>query len=487
MPELPVSIRLRDARFYERPVTLRMPFRFGALTLTEAPQSFVRVVVETRNGTTCQGWAAELLIPKWFDKSPRWSNDENIAQLRASLLLAARQYQSDSGFHTPFGLHARHYAQHMRECGNAGLEPLVASFGTALIDRAILDALCRHLGLTIFEAVRCNLPAIDLSLTPELKGFDLAAFLRQIDPALTIHARHTVGMLDAITEGDRPRQDSVNDGLPETLEWVVEFYGNRYYKLKVRGDARADVERLEQIASVLDTIPGGYHATLDGNEQYESVDGVIELLSALEARPRLRQLRQSILFLEQPIKRSAAFATPINAVASRMPVEIDESDGDLAAFPAARKLGYRGVSSKSCKGFYRALLNAARCAHWNAEERAAKYFMSAEDLVIQAGVALQQDLALARIVGCTHIERNGHHYVNGMAHAPAAEQERFLSAHGDLYHRQDGVVRLRVDGGVLRFDSIRVPGLGCATEPLWSEMQEHTYAPQWRREQPSGV
>ena len=52
------------------------------------------------------------------------------------------------------------------------------------------------------------------------------------------------------------------------------------------------------------------------------------------------------------------------------------------------------------------------------------YFMSAEDLTTQAGVAVQQDLALATLVGATHVERNGHHYVDGMAGAPEEEQLR---------------------------------------------------------------
>ena len=41
--------------------------------------------------------------------------------------------------------------------------------------------------------------------------------------------------------------------------------------------------------------------------------------------------------------------------------------------------------------------------------------MTGEDLTIQPGLALQQDLALVSILGLTHVERNGHHYVNGMA------------------------------------------------------------------------
>ena len=54
------------------------------------------------------------------------------------------------------------------------------------------------------------------------------------------------------------------------------------------------------------------------------------------------------------------------------------------------------------------MLNAARCAVWNAQDPAARYFMSAEDLTTQAGLSLQQDLALLNLLGIHHVERNGH-------------------------------------------------------------------------------
>ncbi|MEI7899813.1 MAG: mandelate racemase, partial [bacterium] len=56
-------------------------------------------------------------------------------------------------------------------------------------------------------------------------------------------------------------------GLPETLEEVVSYYRGRYYKLKVGGDIKADLDRLSRIASVLDAGAGDYQATFDGNEQ----------------------------------------------------------------------------------------------------------------------------------------------------------------------------------------------------------------------------
>ena len=43
--------------------------------------------------------------------------------------------------------------------------------------------------------------------------------------------RHTVGLVDAITAADLTAR--VNDGLPETLDEAVDFYGCSYFKLKV--------------------------------------------------------------------------------------------------------------------------------------------------------------------------------------------------------------------------------------------------------------
>ena len=37
------ALRLHSVELFERPVTLRLPFRFGAATVTRCPQAFVRV------------------------------------------------------------------------------------------------------------------------------------------------------------------------------------------------------------------------------------------------------------------------------------------------------------------------------------------------------------------------------------------------------------------------------------------------------------
>ena len=116
----------------------------------------------------------------------------------------------------------------------------------------------------------------------------------------------------------------------------------------------------------------------------------------------------------------------MSALSRVKPVIVDESDADLAAFPSARALGYTGVSSKCCKGLYKSILNAARCKSWNAEAGGERYFMSGEDLTTQAGLAVQQDLALVNLLGLTHVERNGHHY--SMAWRGCRNMSRTLSS-----------------------------------------------------------
>ena len=438
-----VKLRIASLECFERDVRLRMPFRFGVVTLTESPQVFVRARIRTEDGREAEGAAAELLAPKWFDKNPALSNEDNYEQLRESLRAARKKYLAHDA-ETAW----RH---------SSPTKGLVENYGPALIDRAVLDGICRAYGISFYECIQKNIVGADT-----FEGIKLPEFFSRLKPSKTIAARHTVGLVDPIAAADL--KERVGDGLPETLEEVVATYGQRYFKLKVGGNIEADVERLAAIASVLDHISGPYHASLDGNEQYEDFEGVAGLWSRMKADPRLKRMVESILFIEQPVKRQNALSRPVKGI--EKPVIIDESDDSLDAFPRAKALGYLGVSSKTCKGLYKSLINRARCAAWGEQ-----YFMSGEDLTIQPGLALQQDLALVSLIGLTHLERNGHHYVNGMAALPKAEQDAFLEAHPDLYVRSHGAVRLSIKAGNLHIGSLDCPGFASRAMPDWTSMR----------------
>ncbi|MBL8380246.1 MAG: hypothetical protein JNM79_20420 [Burkholderiales bacterium] len=452
---------------FERPVRLRLPFRFGVVTLTACPQAFVRATIRMPDGREATGASAEMIVPKWFDKNLALSNEDNFAQLRAVLDMAREAYLADRAPDTAFGHFARHYDAHLAAAGARDFNPLLANYGPALIDRALLDALCRGLGIDFYNALKANLPGID-ARRAEFAGLDMDRFLAATAPAQTIEARHTVGLVDPISAADA--RERVGDGLPETLEEVVAHYGHRYFKLKVGGDPAADIARLEAIAAVLDARNAPYYATLDGNEQYADADAVADLLARVRGAPRLARLAASILFVEQPINRKTALEADFKASPLGLPVIIDESDGTLDTFVIARERGYTGVSSKTCKGLYKSILNAARCAHWNAAQGGTRYFMSAEDLTTQAGLAVQQDLALINLIGIGHVERNGHHYVDGMAACPAAEQADFLSAHPDLYERSHGAARVAIRDGRLAIASLACRGFASAALPDFSAM-----------------
>src|SRR5271166_1307480 len=450
------TFRVTAIELYERPVVLRIPFRFGAATVTHAPQAFVRAGIQLNNGRQAHGAAAEMMIPKWFDKSPQKSNDDNISDLRRSLFAARNAYMAETRALTGFGHFAAHYVELIASGAKAELNPLIANYGPAVIDRAILDASCRALGVSFPAAIRGNLPGVNTELTADLKGFDIDRFLASLTSRTAIAARHTVGMLDALVCGDAcVRADDV---LPETLEDVIAAYGNRYFKLKLGGDARADVERLIRIAAVLDRLPD-YAVTLDGNEQYADRAAIAEFWRKVEATPALARLAAQTLYFEQALPRSTALYADVSEVARRAPLLIDESDTTLDSFLTAKAAGYTGVSSKSCKGIYKSLLNAARCAQWNADGPP-RYFLSGEDLTMQAGLAVQQDLALAAMLGLRHVERNGHHYVNGFSGQGAGiqEQQHFLAAQHGLYEASHGSVRLAIRDGVIDIASLDTPG-----------------------------
>ena len=461
--------RLLEVERYEWPFRLRMPFRFGVITVTHGRQAVVRARIAIEGGKEAWGIAAETLAAKWFDKDPRWSDAQNEDQLRRALDLACTA-TLNGGANTSFGHFADAYAEHVATCGAEGLNPLVASYGRALLDRAMLDALLKAQGLSFAAGMRANVGGMaQHAVVPDLAGFDFGAMLASLTPSRRMHARHTVGLVDPITAADQAER--VDDGLPETVEEVAATYRHAWWKLKVGGNVAADVDRLCRIASVLDRLHG-YHVSLDGNEQYEDAEGVLALWRAMRAEPRLARLNASIAFIEQPVKRAKALDGAMGALAAERPVIVDESDGPLDAFVQARALGYAGISSKACKGVWRSLVNLARCRAWNAAEAEPRYFMSAEDLTTLAGACVQQDLALVGTMGLVHVERNGHHFVDGFSGRPKAEAVRFMEAHPDLYADTPRGPRLAIREGMLELGSVLdAVGLGTSLEPDTAAME----------------
>ena len=451
---MPPRLRVRDISFFERPIPFAKPFRFGSVVITSSVQVFVRAEIEIEGKGTAIGASAEMLASKWFDKRAHLSPQQTVDGLRRALAIARELYLARSGFDTAFGHHAAVIAAQVEACASEDIPPLAAGFGPAEIDKAILDALLRGLGINFFDGMAQNAAGIDARLSPDLGEADIAQFLRGRQRLERVAVRHTVGMDDQV-EGE--------GGVADPHENA----GARYFKLKLKGDPEADAARLIRIGAELATLPHDYSVTLDANEQYADLAALGGLVERLDRDAALKPIAEKLLYIEQPMPRDIFRQSPLGQL-SRRDIIIDEADDSYDAFPAARALGYRGISSKSCKGIYKSIVNATRAAKWSAEGE--RFFISGEDLTCQAGLAVQQDLALGALIGVTHAERNGHHYVDGFADTPAAEAEAFLSAHPDLYVRDGGKVRLSIHDGDLLTGSLTTPGFASKVHPEWTAL-----------------
>jgi hypothetical protein len=451
---MPLRLVVRDISFFERPVSFARPFRFGAVVIEAASQLFVRAEIQIEGKGVFVGAGAEMLVPKWFDKRPALTSDDTVAELRRALAIARDLYLSHSRFETAFGLHAACIAAQIEACANEDIPPLAAVYGPAEIDKAVLDALLRGARVNFFDGMSQNVAGIDARLTPDLNDDDIARFLATRQRRRRVAVRHTVGLDDPI-EG--------KGGVADANENA----GARYFKLKLGGDPGADAARLARIGEQLATLPHDYGVTLDANEQYADLNTLAVLADRLDHDTALRPIATKLSYIEQPMPRDITMASPLGALAKRDFI-IDEADDSYDAFRAARVLGYRGISMKSCKGIYKSIVNAARAVTWSAE--GGNYFVTGEDLTCQAGLAVQQDLALGALIGITHAERNGHHYVDGFAETPIAEALAFLSAHSDLYASDGGRVRLSIRDGDLLTDTLIAPGFAASAHPDWSTL-----------------
>ena len=207
-------------------------------------------------------------------------------------------------------------------------------------------------------------------------------------------APHGRASLDPLDGRDVDRR-APDDGLPVALDEVIARYGNRYFKIKLGGDVDADVARLTRIAAVLDRAAALRRDARRQRAVRRRRRGRALWRAMRATRALARLVAVGALPRAAAAARSDARRPTSHALARDVPLLIDESDATLDAFPrrAALRL-HAACRARAARASTRSLLNAARCARWNARTRRAA-FMSGEDLTAQAGLAVQQDLALA--------------------------------------------------------------------------------------------
>jgi L-alanine-DL-glutamate epimerase-like enolase superfamily enzyme len=452
MSAAPASVRVRDVELRVLPCPSRLPFRFGAATITFAPLVTTRVTLD--DGAT--GYAADLMMPRWFDKDPAKTVRDDITALGQSTQAAARAFAAQ-----PSGTVFQTWWAAYQACQNSRGIPLVQGFGVALVERALMDATCRSAGVPFFEALRTDIFGFQPSIAdPQLRTWTLDCALPGELPE-RMQVRHTIGMLDPLRRSDIADDARVEDNFPQALEDDIARYGLRAFKVKVGGDPIADTARLKQLAQVIPEFAGAdFLVTLDGNEQYLDPNALADVLDEVHGAPGGDAFLKRTLWIEQPLPRATSFdpahADAIRRLSEYASVIIDEADAGTHAFRRALANGHEGISMKNCKGVFRALLNRGVC-----DTVGEGHFLAGEDLTNLPILSVQQDLLTAASLDLRHVERNGHHYFRGLDHLPKDEAESALSAHPELYERQaDGGIALKVTEGSVDLTSINGVGYG---------------------------
>ena len=456
-------MRILTSRLQTLPLSTRIPFRYGIATMTEVPLAFVRVWLEI-DGREAQGVASDCLPPKWFTKVTEKPLSEEVHEM-VEVIAHAQELANGMKARSVFELWRSLYEAQAAWAATRGLPSLLANFGVSLVERAVIDAICRATGRTFFELLKSNFFQISLAdIHPELAAVRFEELLPS-KPLDRIIVRHTIGLADALTDPDIPEQERLEDGLPQSLEAAIRRYELKHFKIKVTGRIADDKERLSMIARVFQSsAPSDFRFSLDGNEQFSSIREFRAFWSDLNSHPQLQGFFRHLICVEQPLNRAVALNPDVADEFADWrdcpPIIIDESDGSVAHVPLALQLGYAGASHKNCKGVFKGVVNFALIAARRAKV-GRNLFMTGEDLCNVGPVALQQDLAMMCALGISSVERNGHHYHAGLSQFPEAVQNVVLAAHNDHYEAAPaGWPTLRIKRGEVAAKSINAAPFG---------------------------
>jgi hypothetical protein len=452
--------------FFLLRTSTRFPFRYGIASMTEVPHLFLRTRV-TSARTSAIGLTAEGLPPKWFTKDPATTFEEDLPELLESIAHATDVAETVAAKPVSFFELWRELNRvHSEWAASRHVPALVAGLGVALVERAVLDGLCRASGEPLHRMLRSARLGLRLGdVYPELEGVDPGNILPE-RPLERCMVRHTIGLGDPLTAAELTPADRLDDGLPQDFESSIRAYGLRYFKIKLSGDADRDLRRLIEIAHILSRSAGGeFFVTVDGNENFADLETFRSFWTRVIAEPALHELARRTMAIEQPVHRDRALDDAVRSELGRWPdrppLIIDESDGALGDVPRALDLGYSGASHKNCKGIVKGIANAGVLAARSATSQST--LLTGEDLCNLGPLALQQDLAMMALLGITHVERNGHHYYRGLSMFPGEWQESALQSHPDFYSRHpQGFAHLRIADGQVDLTSVNAAPFGVA-------------------------
>lgn len=450
------DIKVIDLEPEFRADRLRVPLKFGSVTVTESTSLIVKATVETKKGQVAEGLGAMPLAEKWSFPEPTISDEKKLAAMKLLGEKACKRVKDGVGreYGHPIDIMIGAKDDVIRISKEAGEEvalgthlPMLSILvSTSPIDAALHDAFGRANGICSYEGYGKEYMKHDLSfyLGERFRGKFISDFIRPryVDE---LPVFHLVGALDKLTSDEVDESDP-KDGLPVTLEEWIRRDGVFCLKVKLSGtDVDWDVRRTKAVAEVASEAlrrkgVEEFHLSADANEMNPDPDATLEYLMKL--RRASPMAFEKLLYLEQPTERDLGrHMFRMDKVAKVKPVLADEGVTDLESYDLALSLGWSGVAVKTCKWHSSSLIHISRMEHDGVPYSIQDLTCPGWALVHSAGLA-------ARSRPMMGFEYNARQY---LPFAYCDVQER----HGSLF---------RVKDGRAMTESIRKLGLGFALD-----------------------
>jgi L-alanine-DL-glutamate epimerase-like enolase superfamily enzyme len=441
----PTDARVVAVDFCLLPVTMRMPLKFGAESVSSVNCVRVAVTVEGKDGRRAVGWGETPLSVTWA-----WPSATMTYQARFDAMvafchqLAQAWADSDATGHpleTGYDFLSRVLPELLAGFNTTQAdEPmphLAALIAASAFDLATHDAFGLLHNVDIYATYGSEYLCEDLShyLTPQDPSVQFAGkypgeFLIK-PPAQQLPVWHLVGGLDPLEAADCSGNEP-DDGYPVTLRQWIESDGLKCLKIKLRGnDADWDYQRLLAVGDLSREL-GVEHLSADFNCTVTEPDYVNAILDRLQSeQPGLFDM---LLYVEQPFPYDLkANQIDVHSVSQRKPLFLDESAHDWQYVALGRQLGWTGVALKTCKTQTGALLSLC--------------WAKAHGMPLMV-----QDLTNPMLAQSPHVRLAAHAGTimgvesNGMQFYPAASAPE-AAVHPGLYQRQHGILDLSTLSG----------------------------------------
>ncbi|MBI5095953.1 MAG: mandelate racemase/muconate lactonizing enzyme family protein [Candidatus Hydrogenedentes bacterium] len=444
------DIRVRSAALYFLPVTMRVPLKFGAETLTSITCARVRVVVEDQSGATADGWGETPLSVGWvWPSALPYDQRHEALKTFCTYLAKAWAHYSESGHPIEIGnafeedmLRSQLDTFNHERAGREPMPWLAALVCSSPFDLAMHDAYGNLLQRPTYE-----------TYTAEFMNHDLAHWLRPADgsevsfagkypcdylqqPARAVlPAWHLVGGKDPIDaselDGSEPR-----DGYPVLLsDWITRD-GLTCLKIKLRGnDSEWDYARTVKVGQTAEARQVRW-LSVDFNCTVHDPEYVTAILDRLMLEQPA--IYGTILYVEQPFPYDLEkHQIDVHSVSARKPLFMDESAHDWHMIRLGRSLGWSGVALKTCKTQTGALQSLC----W---AKAHGMTLMVQDLTNPMLAQIPHVLLAAHAGTIMGVETNSMQFYPEASKAEAA-------VHAGLYQRRNGALDL---------SSIRGAGFG---------------------------